>query len=134
MNCVELVGRLTKDPDVRVGDETKKTFARFCLAVNRTGKDAGADYPSCVAFGKTAEFIGQYMKQGALMGLSGRIQTGKYEKDGRTYYTTDIVADRVEALSKRGEEEAPAESEKKAWLPKKEEPPAGFTHADDIPF
>jgi len=94
MNSTVLTGRLTKDPEVRYSNE--KAVARFTLAVNRRGKDAGADFISCVAFGKTAEMIEKYFRKGMKMDLSGRIQTGNYEKDGRKVYTTDVVAENVE--------------------------------------
>ena len=83
MNKVILIGRLTKDVDFRKGDNDKVS-ARFNLAVNRRFKNANgdteADFPSCVAFGKTAEFINNYFKKGSAIAITGRIQTGSYEK------------------------------------------------------
>jgi single-strand DNA-binding protein len=119
MNKVILLGRLTRDPDTRQADET--TVTRFKIAVDRRFRKAGdetspsADFPSCVAFGKTAEFISKYFKQGMKIAIEGRIQTGSYEKDGVKHYTTDIVAESVEfAESKKASEEntqePPAES------------------------
>lgn len=100
MNNVTLIGRLTRDPDVRA-TQSGMTIARFSLAVDRTGKDGGADFPNVVCFGKTAENVGRYMGKGRLVGVIGRLQTGSYQKqDGTKVYTTDVIADRVEFLDK----------------------------------
>lgn len=107
MNKTILVGRLTKDPDVRYTQGQNATaVARFTLAVDRRYKTDGgqsADFISCVAFGKTAEFIEKYFYKGVKMALDGRMQTGSYtDKDGVKRYTTDVVAESVEfAESKR---------------------------------
>ena len=105
MNKAILIGRLTKDVDFRKGDNDK-TSARFNLAVNRrfknTNGDTEADFPSCVAFGKTAEFINNYFKKGSAIAITGRIQTGSYEKDGKTVYTTDVVVDEAEFVESKG--------------------------------
>lgn len=106
MNTVQLIGRLTKDPEVRY-TTNQTAVARFTIAINKgkdkDGKDLGADYPSIVAFGKTAELVEKYVNKGRLVGVQGRIQTGSYEKDGKKYYTTDIIADRVEFLESKKE-------------------------------
>lgn len=105
MNKVILIGRLTKDVDFRKGDNDKVS-ARFNLAVNRRFKNANgdteADFPSCVAFGKTAEFINNYFKKGSAIAITGRIQTGSYEKDGAKVYTTDVFVDEVEFVESKG--------------------------------
>ena len=102
MNQVSLIGRLTRDPDVRYGAETQRAVARFTIAIDRgkdkNGNDLGADFPSIVCFGKTAELCERYLKKGRMVGITGRLQTGKYEKNGQTVYTTDVLADRVEFL------------------------------------
>lgn len=100
MNVVILVGRLTKDPEVRVTN-SGTSVARFSVAVDReVKKDAEgqtADFPNVIAFGKTAEFIEKYFGKGQRIGLTGRIQTGSYtNKDGVKVYTTDVVASHVE--------------------------------------
>lgn len=110
MNKVVLVGRLTRDPETfKTSSDT--TVVKFYLAVDRRFKQDGGqatDFPSCVAFGKTAEFISKYFKQGVKMALEGRIQTGSYEKDGVKHYTTDVIAEAVEfAESKRVEDTPP---------------------------
>lgn len=104
MNSVQLVGRLTKEPDVKYTNGGS-TIARFNLAVDRRFKQEGqpdADFPSVVAFGKTAEFIEKYFHKGMKIGLIGRIQTGSYkDKDGKTVYTTDIIAENVEFVESK---------------------------------
>ena len=113
MNKVILLGRLTRDPDTRQAGET--TVTRFSIAVDRRFRKAGdetsqnADFPSCVAFGKTAEFISKYFKQGMKIALEGHIQTGDYtDKDGVKHYTTDVVAENVEfAESKKADDTPP---------------------------
>lgn len=108
MNSVQLVGRFTRDPDVRYTD-SGTSIARFNLAVDRIYKRDGeqnADFISCVAFGRTAEFIEKYFFQGMKMGMTGRIQTGSYtNKDGQKVYTTDVVADHVEFVESKSARE-----------------------------
>lgn len=102
MNKTILMGRLTRDPEVRYtqGDNAS-AVARFTLAVDRRFKRDGdqqtADFISCVAFGKTGEFIERYCHQGTKLVVEGRIQTGSYtNKDGQKVYTTDVVVEQVE--------------------------------------
>lgn len=105
MNSVQLVGRFTKDPDVRYTDGGM-TIARFSLAVDRRFKsDNGptADFPNLVAFGKTAEFIEKYFRKGMRIGIQGRIQTGSYtNNDGNKVYTTDVVVENCEFVESKG--------------------------------
>lgn len=102
MNKAMLIGRLTRDPEVRYSQgENQTAVARFTLAVDRRFKRAGdnaeADFISCVSFGKSAEFVEKYFKQGMKMVAIGRIQTGSYvNKDGQKVYTTDVVVEEVE--------------------------------------
>ena len=100
MNKVELIGRLTRDADVRYTQNQhgeNMALARYTLAIDRRGKDAGADFISCVAFGKNAEFAEKYLHQGMKIAVSGRIQTGSYtNKDGQKVYTTDVVVEEQE--------------------------------------
>lgn len=95
MNNVVLMGRLTKDPDIRrTNDGT--AIGRFTLAVDRIKKDE-ADFIGCVAFGKTAEFAEKYLHKGTKICGSGRIQTGSYtNKEGQKVYTTDVILERLE--------------------------------------
>lgn len=98
INSVNLTGRLTRDPNVHYTD-SGTSIARFALAVDRRFKTEGgptADFPNCVAFGRTAEFIEKYFRKGMKMELTGRIQTGSYtNNDGVKIYTMDIVAEQV---------------------------------------
>lgn len=101
MNKVILMGRLTRDPDIRYSQgERSMAIARYTLAVDRRGRrnqDGGqeqqtADFISCVAFDRQAEFAEKYLHQGTKLVVSGRIQTGSYvNKDGQKVYTTDVV-------------------------------------------
>lgn len=114
MNTVQLIGRLTKDPDVRVNAQSQQTIARFSIAIDRMPDKNGekkTDFPNIVCFGKTAELVEKYIKKGRLIGVVGRIQTGSYQdKDGKTVYTTDVIADRVEFLDKAPEGEQKTEA------------------------
>ena len=98
MNKVILIGRLTKDPDVRYSQGNQPiAVARYSLAVNRRFKKQGeqeADFINCVAFGKAAEFVEKFLKKGMQISIVGRIQTGSYtDKNGKKVYTTDVVAE-----------------------------------------
>lgn len=102
MNKVILMGRLTRDPEIRYSQgENSTAVGRFSLAVDRRfkrqGDDQTADFINCVTFGKTAEFVERYLKQGTKIVGCGRIQTGSYtNKEGNRVYTTDVVLEEVE--------------------------------------
>lgn len=101
MNNVSLVGRLTRDPEIKATN-SGSTYARFSIAVDRRGKDAGTDFINIVAFGKTSEFIERYFRKGQRIGINGRIQTGSYEgKDGKKVYTFDVIAENVEFVESK---------------------------------
>lgn len=93
MNVFTGIGRLTKDVDMKY-TPNGLAVARFTIAINRPYKNENGDYQAdfinCVAFGKRAETIAQYVKKGHRIGITGSVQTGSYEKEGRTIYTTDI--------------------------------------------
>lgn len=98
MNKVILMGRLTRDPEVRYSQgDTPTAIARYTLAVDRRARkdgEASADFISCVAFGKSAEFAEKYLHKGTKLVITGRIQTGSYtNKDGQKVYTTDVVVE-----------------------------------------
>ena len=102
MNKVVLIGRVTKDVEVRKTN-SGKSFTRFTLAVNRRGKDAGANFITCVAWEKTADLLGAYVKKGNQVGICGRIETGKYEdRDGKTVFTTDVMVEEMDFLEPKG--------------------------------
>ena len=109
MNKVILMGRLTRDPEVRYSQgERQMAIARYTLAVDRRGRrdagqDAQADFIRCVAFDRAAEFAEKYFHQGMRVLVSGRIQTGSYQdRDGKTVYTTDIVVEDQEFADSKG--------------------------------
>jgi single-strand DNA-binding protein len=108
MNKVILIGRLVRDPDVRYTQE-KMAIARFTLAVDRRIKKEGeqtADFISCIAFGKTGEFVEKYLTKGTKVALEGRWQTGSYtNKENVKIYTNDCIVDQLEfAESKKSED------------------------------
>lgn len=106
MNKVILMGRLTRDPEVRYSQGDSATaVARYTLAVDRRFKrdgEASADFINCVVFGKSAEFAERYFRQGLKVVVSGRIQTGSYtNRDGVKVYTTDVVVEDQEFAEDR---------------------------------
>ena len=107
MNKVILMGRLCADPEVRYSQNQNQTaVARYRLAVDRRFKREGeqtADFISCVAFGKAAEFAEKYLRQGTKIALTGRIQTGSYtNREGQKVYTTDVVVEEQEFAESKG--------------------------------
>ena len=109
MNKVILMGRLTRDPDIRYSQgENATAVARYALAVNRSFKREGepdADFINCVAFGRAAEFAEKYFKKGSRILISGRIQTGSYtDRDGRKVYTTDVIVESQEFTESKQQE------------------------------
>ena len=123
MNAVQLVGRLTRDPEIKY-TEGQMAVARFTVAIDRPPRDGKkeADFPNVVVFGKQAENCGKYTAKGKLIGIEGRIQTGSYtNKNGDKVYTTDVVANRVEFIE---------------WADKQKEEQNsfGFQPVDDMPF
>lgn len=137
MNSVVLIGRLTRDPDVRYTTDGM-AVARFSVAIDRpvkSGKEKQADFPNVVVFGKQAENCERFLVKGRLVGIQGRIQTGKYtNKDGATVYTTDVVANNVEFLD-WGESEKQKSDRQKETDRQAEDIPEGFQALDeDIPF
>ncbi|QIL45988.1 single-stranded DNA-binding protein [Vagococcus coleopterorum] len=104
INNVVLVGRLTKDPDLRY-TPSGAAVARFSLAVNRSFKnqngDYDADFINCVIWRQSAEALANFTRKGSLIGVTGRIQTGSYEKDGQRVYTTEVVAENFQMLESK---------------------------------
>lgn len=103
MNLAILMGRLTKDPDISTSQNGTQ-IARYTIAIDRIGKDQGADFISCVAFNKSAEFADKYLKKGTKIAIEGAIRTGSYtNKDGQKVYTTDVIVNRQEFAESKGE-------------------------------
>ena len=148
MNKVILMGRLTRDPEVRYSQGEQATaIARYTLAVDRRFKrdgDQTADFIGCVAFGKLGEFAEKYLRKGTKVVVTGRIQTGSYtNKDGQKVYTTDIVIEEQDfAESKAASQQnnsgnaQNASNNQQAQQPKPQTSPDGFMSADDegLPF
>ncbi len=107
MNKVILLGRLTRDPEIRysAGAEAK-AVAKFTLAVDRRFKREGeqsADFINCTAFGKSAEFVEKYFRKGQKILVEGHWQTGSYEKNGTKYYTNDCIIEQMDFAEGRKE-------------------------------
>ena len=106
MNRVELIGRITRDPELRYTSSNIAT-TRFTLAVNRPFQgqngEQGTDFINIVVWRKQAENVKKYVSKGSLVAVEGRIQTGSYEKDGQRIYTTDVVADSVQFLESKAQ-------------------------------
>ena len=100
MNNVSLIGRLTKDPELRFAAGNGTAVCKFTLAVQRPFKKDETDFLNCVAFGKTGETISQYLTKGKQLGVNGYIQTGSYDaQDGTKRYTTDIIVNQFTFIS-----------------------------------
>ena len=114
MNRVELIGRITRDPELRYTSSNIAT-TRFTLAVNRPFQsqngEQGTDFINVVVWRKQAENVKKYVSKGSLVAVEGRIQTGSYEKDGQRVYTTDVVADSVQFLESKAQSENRMSSE-----------------------
>lgn len=139
MNKVILMGRLTRDPEVRYTQGEQATaVARYTLAVDRRGRNQenSADYIQCVAFGKAAEFAERYLHKGTKIVLTGRIQTDSYtNKEGQRVYTTDIVVEDQEFAESKNAENSGTYSNQLA--PASQQNDSGFMSADEnseLPF
>lgn len=97
MNQVTLLGRLTRDPELKY-TPSGKAFCRFSIAINREFNREETDFINCVAWDKRAETIAEYLRKGRRILVQGRIQTGSYDKDGQKVYTTDIIVDKFEFI------------------------------------
>lgn len=136
LNCVNLMGRLTREPELKY-TPAGKAVVSFKLAVDRSyqkqGEERKADFPNCVAWGKTAEFVANYFGKGQMMALTGRIETRSWEADGKTNYATEVIAEEVYfADSKKSESAAPKAPAQTAPV----QPAEDFTETedDDLPF
>ena len=137
MNKVELMGRLTRDPEVTYAtNDTSLAIARFSLAVNRTGskEENAVDFINCVAFGKRGEFVGKYFTKGQMMALAGKLQVNPFtDKDGNKRTSTNVVCDEIFFTGSK------AESQQAAQAPMMDSNPEGFyadaeVTDDDLPF
>lgn len=97
MNKVIIIGRLVRNPDLRFSSNKNLAIARFTLAVDRGFKSDGADFISCVAFGKSADFVNKYLVKGTKICLTGKIHTSSYTSgNGIKHYNTDVIAESIE--------------------------------------
>ncbi len=97
MNLIILIGRLTRDPELKFG-QSGKAYCKFSVAVDNPMKKGEADFINCSSFGKTAELIGEHMRKGSKIGINGRLSMNKYEKDGKTNINHEVLIDRIEFL------------------------------------
>lgn len=139
MNKVILMGRLTRDPEVRYTQgEQAMAVARYTLAVDRRGKNQenSADFIQCVAFGKAGEFVERYLHKGTKIVLTGRIQTGSYtNKEGQRVYTTDVVAEDQEFAESKNAEGSGTYNNQPSPVPQQND--SGFMNVDEnseLPF
>ena len=136
MNKVVLVGRLTRDPEVRYSQGNNATaVARYTVAVDRRFKRDGeptADFIPCVVFGRSAEFAEKYFRQGMRVSISGRIQTGSYtNREGQKVYTTEVVVEEQEfAESKASSDSYAASHPQQSAAPAPSMPSPGAASAD----
>ena len=139
MNKVILIGRLVKDPDIRMGTNDT-TIARYTLAVNRRyhkNNEVTADFIGCVALGKNGEFAEKYMHQGIKIAVIGRIQTGSYtNRDGKKVYITDVLIEEQEFVESK---KSQSEEQSQPPIPSPEQDTSGFMDMpsimdDGLPF
>lgn len=101
MNKVILIGRLTRDPEIRTAQDGL-TIARYSLAIDRQTKEKQADFFRCVTFGKNTEFVERYLKKGTKVAVTGRLQSGSYtDRDGRKVYTVEVVTENHEFVESK---------------------------------
>jgi len=147
MNKVILMGRLTRDPEVRYSQgENSLAIARFSLAVDRRFKRQGeteTDFFNCTAFGKQAEFVEKYLKQGTKMLVTGRVQNDNYtNKEGQKVYSVQIIVDELEFAESKSAASTPSNFNQGGYQPSAQEPSQavdGFMNIptgleDELPF
>ena len=138
INRVILVGRITKDPEMKM-TQSNIPVVTFTLAVNRQFTDQSgekqADFIQCVVWRKQAENLARFVRKGALLGVEGRIQTRQYEADNGTRYVTEVVCDSVQFLESKGEQtEAPREETSSADNDEFYETSKQLAAEEDLPF
>lgn len=141
MNKTILTGRLTAEPDVKyTAGQEPRAIAMYNLAVQRDFKNKdgnyGADFIRCKAFGKRGEFAEKYLHKGMKILVEGRLQSGSYENDGQTHYTTDLIVDRHEFCESRKDSQPQGQSQPQQYNEYDNGIPEGFQAItdDDIPF
>lgn len=140
MNLVVLIGRLTRDPELKFG-QSGKAYSRFSLAVDRPFSKGEADFINCVAFGKTAELIGEYLRKGRKVAINGRLQMNRYEMNGEKRTSYDVLVESMEFIEGRGndtnasfETPAPSYSQPKPVQPVESKDDFDVSSFDDDEF
>lgn len=135
INSCTLIGRSTKDIEIRK-TQSGKSVVQFTLAVNRRGKDAGADFINCVAWEKTADVLAQYCHKGDRIGIVGRISTRSYDDKitGKKTFVTEIMVDQFEFLSEPKKEEPKHEQPKQQYEPQRDLLGWTVPGEEDLPF
>lgn len=136
MNSVQLIGRTTRDIDLRYTAQTQTAVGTFTLAVNRMRKEDGADFIHCKVWGKRAEVMEQFIKKGNMVAVSGRIETGSYtNKDGQTVYTTEVVVDSFDFIEPRRQTEQTEQTDEPPITATDGEHQEEYAYLDDdLPF
>ena len=127
LNTVSLVGRLTKDVEIRK-TQSGKSVTSFTLAVDKRRKENGANFIDCVAWEKTADLMALYLSKGSQIGVTGSIETRTYEHEDRKIKVTEVLVDNVTFLDGKGSEKPQQATEEASW-----EPPLNIT-SDELPF
>ena len=127
LNTVSLVGRLTKDVEIRK-TQSGKSVTSFTLAVDKRRKEDGANFIDCVAWEKTADLMKLYLSKGSQIGVTGSIETRTYEREDRKVKVTEVLVDSVTFLDGKGSEKPQQPTEEAIW-----EPPLNIT-SDELPF
>ena len=135
INNVTLVGRLTRDPELRKTGNGK-SVVNFTVAVNRQYNKDETDFITCVAWNHTADFMANYLSKGALVGLTGNIQTGSYEDNvsGKTVYTTDVMVNSLQALESKAQREGQEFVQEEPKFDTVQEDKGINISSDDLPF
>ncbi|MFK4784851.1 single-stranded DNA-binding protein [Fusobacterium sp. MFO224] len=133
MNLVVLTGRLTRDPELKYG-QSGKAYSRFSIAVDRTFQRGEADFINCVAFGKTAELIGEYLRKGRKVGVQGALQMNRYEVNGEKRTSYDVVVSNIEFLESKSGAGSHAPEEKTYEKPAPSSAPSAPIDDDEFPF
>lgn len=137
MNLVVLTGRLTRDPELKYG-QSGKAYSRFSLAVDRPFQKGEADFINCVAFGKTAELIGEYLRKGRKVGVQGSLQMNRYEVNGEKRTSYDVLVNNIEFLESKNATSSTNNMDDRdpyANMSNTPEPiPSGISNMDDDEF
>ena len=137
MNAVQLMGRLTKDPELKYG-ASGNAYCKFTLAVNRAFKKDEVDFINCTCFGKTAEAMGEYSRKGDQIGVCGSLQVDVYEKDGEKRYSTSVTVQSftfgAKAGAGTGDNSNAGSSKPAVEKPKASTPDTDLEEDDEFPF